>query len=489
LEMGDIQKAKNNFQRAVGSSQYHPEANYALACIEYKNGNKAAAQKYCENCLRGGYIGSAWTMLKAINPKAKMMELIKERYHQPDFFNPHKYPLPDQCKNADQVEALTLTYRMYENMLFAEGQKYEHLYKTEADYVSKNLPDQMMKAVSEKKSPLRPFGAFANVVMGDIQETYGETFLRLQKYDTVYFQKMKALKDQCNKELKQVDERFKDRADKAGEGNPDMDLEQEICDAKNGIANKYLPEFASLTEERQNEWLMLTKDYFNDYAFWCYVASVDDHQYHKMFYSLVKEYLTMLGRLAHTELINCKANYTYSKDKDAELEFEEGKCPFKANIDVEVKGEDGKTEKPAKLEIDCEEFAGDLDIGDGVSFKFKTTPAGRTTLAFAIGWSGNNKKSKVGQYLPASVGGDMQFGLIFGGGQPADVNIKWDYNMKLPGGIKNSAGWSVSMNSGVEFHGDGVLVNHTSDWASKNIFGLDPTTPKQINPNINTYKH
>lgn len=493
LEMRAIQKAKDNFQKAVGSSQYHPEANYALACIEYKSGNKAAAQKYCENCLRGGYIGNAWTMLRAINPKAKLMELIKDRYKQPDFFNPHKYPLPEQCKQADQAEALTLTYRMYQNMLFAEGQKYERLYKTEADYVSTNLSDQMIKAAKEKRFPLRPFGEFANVVMGDIQETYGETFFRLQKYDTVYFRKMKELKNQCNEELKQVDEKFKDRADKAGEGNPDMSLEQDICNAKNEVANKYLPQFATLTEGRQTEWLTLTKDYFNDYAFWCYVASVDDHQYHKMFYSLVKEYLTMLSRLAHTELINCKANHSNSKDKDADLEFEEGKCLFKANIDVEVKkiNEEGKEEKetPAKFEIDCDEFKGQLKLGGGVNFIFKTTPTGRTTLAFSAGWSGDNEKSKIGEYLPASVGGKMQFGLIFGGGQPADVNIKWDYDMKLPVAGKNSAGWSVSMNSGVEFHGDGILVNHASDWAGKNIFGLDPTTTKQINPNINMYKH
>lgn len=488
IEMGDMQKAESYLKKAVAESQYHPEANYTLACIEYKNGNKSAAQSYCENCLRGAYIGGAWTMLKAINPKAKLMELVRQRYKQPDFFNPHKYPLPEQCKRADQVKALTVKYREYQNMLLFVKDKYERLYKAEADYIKKNLAAQVMKTIGEKRSPFRPFGEFAVVVIGDIEETYGETLTRLRKYDTTYFQRMKSLKDQCNRELQEVDESFKERSEKAGEGNPDIKLEEDICNAENNVANKYLPQFASLTEDRQRQWINQTKDYYSDYAFWCYVASLDDHQYHQFFYSLVKQYLNMLSELAHTELVSCKQEYTYTKDKSEELEFEEGKCPFKAKIDVKTENEEtGKTEKPAKFEIDCEEFSGELEMENGISFHFKTTASGRTTLAFS---GALDKKKKLANVLPVAVSGSMDFSLTFGGGQPADVGIKWDYGMKLPDALggKNSAGWSVSMNSGVEFHGDGKLVNYSSAWASKNIFGLDPPA-QQINPNIKMYNH
>ncbi|MDP4264187.1 MAG: tetratricopeptide repeat protein [Bacteroidota bacterium] len=487
IEMGDAQKAELYLKKAVAQSQYHPEANYTLACIEYRNGNKGAAQGYCENCLRGAYIGNAWVMLRAINPKAKLMDYVRQRYKQPDFFNPNAYPLPEQCKSADKAKALTVEYAQYKNMLLFVKDKYEHLYKAEADYIKKNLAAQVMKAVNEKKSPFRPFGEFAITVLGDIDETYGETILRLKKYDSVYSGRMRTLKDNYTRELKQVDESFKDRSDKVGEGNPDPTLEEEICKAENGVANKYLPEFASLTEDRQRQWLTLTKDYFNDYAYWCYVASLDDHQYHQLFYQLAIDYLNMLYNLANTELLSCKQNYTYTKDKSPEFEFEEGKCPFKANIDVQVKNEEGKTEKPAKFEIDCEEFSGELEMEDGVSFHFKTTPSGRTTLAFS---GGLDKKGKIARVLPVSISGSMAFSLTFGGGQPADVGIKWDYGMKLPGALggKNSAGWSVSMNSGVEFHGDGKLVNYSSAWASKNIFGLDPPA-QQMNSNIKLYNH
>jgi tetratricopeptide (TPR) repeat protein len=495
VQMGDKEKAEMYLKKAVSESPYHPEANYTLACIEYKKGNKGEAQKYCENCLRGGFITESWTMLRAINPKAKLMELIKDRYKQPDYFNPDKYPLPEQCNQADKAEQLTMVYKQYHNMIFFVGEKYRKLYKEEADYVKKYLPDQMMNTIKEKRLPLRPFGAFAVTVLADIEETYGETRLRLQKYDSSYFDQMKTLKDQCNAELKKVDKDFEDRADKAGEGNPDMNLEADMCKAKNEVADKYLPQFAALNESRQREWISKTKDYFNDYAFWSYVASTDDHQYNELFYSLVNEYLTLLNKLATTELINCKATQYDTKDKSTEAEFEKGKCPFKANIAVKVEKEKEKGKEnekpeydtPAEFEIDCEEFKGTLDLGL-VKFIFKTTPAGRTTLAFSGGWSANNKKSKVGQYLPASIGGKMQFGLVFGGGQPVDVNIKWDYNMKLPVAGENKAGWSVSMISGVEFHGDGILVDQGVKFADKNLFGLNPP-PKQINPNIKMYKN
>ena len=485
IQMGDAQKAEMYLKKAIADYQYHPHANFTLACIEYANGNKGAAQGYCENCLRGAYIGNAWTMLKAINPKAKLMELIRHRFKQPDFFNPHKYPLLEQCRKPEDAQKMLEQYTQYKNMLLAVKDKYQRLLKGEQDDIKKNLAAEVMKKASQQQNPFRPFGAFAVVVVGDIDESHGDDLMRLIKYDSGYTEQMKTSKDDYNKAQQQVMDRFKNRLDKVGEGNPDPTLDKEICDAENEVAAHYLVDFANLNEERQQKWITLTKDYYNDYSYWCYIASLDDHQYHQYFYQLVIEYLNMLYKLSNSEFLSCKGHYTYTKDKSEELGFKEGKCPFEAKIDVEIENEEtGKKETPAKFEIDCEKFSGEFDLGIA-SFHIKTTHGGATTIAFTAGLS-----KKIGKILPVSVSGEMGVSLTFGGGQPADIGIAWDYGMKLPGGIggKNTAGWSVSLNSGVEFHGKGKIVDYTSDWASKNIFGLDPPAQQQ-NKNINLYNH
>lgn len=488
FQMGEVQKAKAYFSKATADYQYHPHANFALACIEYANGNKSAAQRYCENCLKGAYIGDAWTMLKSIDPKAKLMELIRYRFKQPDYFNPHKYPLPEQCRLPEEAQKKLVEFTQYKNMLLAMKEKYRRMQKAEKDYISKNLANDMMKKIQQQQNPLRPFGGFAVMVMGDIDVSHGEDLMRLQEYDSAYRKNMKALMDQYLQERENVLKPFKERSDKAGEGNPDITLEKEMCDAENGVAANYLPQFANLNEARQEKWLTLTKNYYNDYIYWSYLASVDDHQYKDLYFQMIIEYLDMLYNLATSEFVSCKGHYTYTKEKSAELEFKEGKCPFEAKIDVEVENEDGKTEKPAKFEIDCEKFSGEFDLGLA-SLNIKTMRGGATTIAINAGLS-----KKVGKILPVSVSGNMGVSLTFGGGQPADIGIDWDYSMKLPEGLggKNSAGWGISLNTNLDpnivFRGKGNVQKPVSEWVTKNLFGQDPPA-SQVNPNIKMYNN
>ncbi|MBS1947041.1 MAG: hypothetical protein JST47_04665 [Bacteroidetes bacterium] len=475
LLLGDQQKATQYLQQTVQKSSNHPNANFSLACINYANGKKSAAQSYCENSLRGAYIGDAWTMLKAINPKAKLMELIRQRYKQPDFFNPHKYPLPEQCEKPEDAEKLKAVYEGYKQMLMQVKDKYRRLMKPEEDYIRKNMANDIMKKMNEKKTPLRPFGEFARVILGDISETHGDDVLRLQEFDTAFFKhNMKTLIEKYKAEKTVIDKGFADRSDKAGEGNPDPTLEKDMCDAHNKLYLAYLPQFASLYRERQQKWLSTTKDYYNDYAFWCYVASTDDHEYHRMFYSLVQEYLTMLEDLAHSQFLGCTKKFTDSIQEKA-FQFEEGKCPFNGKIDVEVE-ENGKKNTPASFEIDCDNFTTKFKMENGISFTSKTNVSGATTLAF-------NGGLNVGEVI----GGKMQFYMTFGGNQPFDVGFNWDYNMNLPDamGGKNSAGWGVSINNGVDFRGSGKLQSRLSSFAQEAL-GRKPDAP-QVNPNVKMY--
>ena len=82
----------------------------------------------------------------------------------------------------------------------------------------------------------------------------------------------------------------------------------------------------------------------------------------------------------------------------------------------------------------------------------------------------------------------MEFYISFGGGVPMDIGVKWEAEMKLPEALggTNSAGWTLGLNSGITFTGEGRIQAASSNWIQQNVFGLDPPPP-QINPNVNMY--
>src|SRR5262249_9452012 len=139
--------------------------------------------------------------------------------------------------------------------------------------------NEMMKKMQQHKNPLRPYSALAQTVIGDITEDLSDRLKRLDEYDSNYYHKMDDLRKQHDYQIGMVTKNFEKRADAAGEGNPDMGLESDECKAMNAVHNTFLPQMAQLTEDWQREWINQTKDYYNDYAYWCYLASTDDHSY------------------------------------------------------------------------------------------------------------------------------------------------------------------------------------------------------------------
>ena len=243
------------------------------------------------------------------------------------------------------------------------------------------------------------------------------------------------------------------------------------CNAVNELDNSFLPQFADLREAWQKKWLYEERDYFNDASFWCYVASLDDHQYRKNFYQLVSEYLGLMLKLNHTRLIAClHKNADTTHKKIDSLQFQEGKCPLAAKIPVK--------QLNSTISLDCNKMGLDAEIGEGVSLVATHSFSGSTTLALEAGVP----------LIPKVLSGSMEFYITFGGGTPMDIGVKWEAEMKLPEALggTNSAGWGLGLNSGITFTGEGKIQAASSNWIQQNVFGLDPPPP-QINPNVRMY--
>ena len=408
-------------------------------------------------------------MLRAIKPDIKLMDYIRHRYKQPETFNEHKYELLPQCRTVDEVPELQILYHDYNNMLMRVKSKYDKLANEEGKESQQNLQTNLIQKVSKGGDPMRPFGWFANAVLGDIAKTHAENLLELDKYDKQFEAKLKELNDEYETKKKEVNDKF--ASSDVAEGSAVKDNSAARCAAVNELNNTYLPEFADLRATWQKKFLYEERDYFNDASFWCYVASLDDHQYRKYFDQLVSEYLGLMIKLNHTRFIGClRKNADTTHKKTDSLQFQEGKCPLAAKIPVK--------QINSSISIDCDKMKLDAEIGEGVSLVATHSFSGSTTLALEAGVP----------LIPKVASGSMEFYITFGGGAPMDIGVKWEAEMKLPEALggNNSAGWSLGLNSGISFSGEGKIQTAASNWVQQNVFGLDPPPP-QINPNVNMY--
>jgi hypothetical protein len=259
-----------------------------------------------------------------------------------------------------------------------------------------------------------------------------------------------------------------------------------MCADLNKAATNYMTECADITKVWQNKWLYTERDYFNDYTFWSYVASFDDHSYNKTFYSLVDDYLSVMEKINRTKLVRCKSITDYSKEKSDSIDIDKAKCPLNVEIPIANLGKHGvkgfvKEGFIGKISADCENVG--MEFGEGLIFNLDHNLSnGETTLAFGLGFS----KSIPIVHL-ADAGAKMQFFITLDAGIPSDIGVRWEAEMDIKGMNKpeQKAGYSVGFNSGIKFVGEGVIVEAISDRVSRDVFGLEPV--HQVNPNVKMY--
>jgi hypothetical protein len=466
LDLEEDSRAETYLLMAVRSYNYHPDANQALAVISEKKGDKAAAIKYAENSLKGAYRTETYNLLKKLKPSGlRLMDLIRQRYKQPEHFNIHKYPLLPQCTNVNTAIELDKQHDAYNKMLWDLNIKYEKLEAIEAAIVEKTGVNIMMNRVKANRSPLRPFGEFATTILVELAEEYTDKFIRFDKYKQNYNAEKDRLWKSHNAELKAIN----DRGGKCGE--------------KDALANRYLNQFAILQTDYQLEALPLYKNYLNDWSFWSYMASYDDHLYKQAFYQMVQSMILVLKDVNRTEIIIPCGTTEEEGGKADTLQVEEPDCPFPAKVIIPLGF--------IKLELSCDGYK--LEGGEGVIGKIEyDRKSGDITLAFGLGGALPKAAFKV---LGADIGVEMeakgQFYITFDkSGTPTDLGIVWEAEMKLLA-KKGEAGFEFTLEEDELKVGFGNGVTMKEGGSLKAVIDqMYPVQPdaKQQNKNVPLYK-
>jgi len=295
LDLGDDIKAEQYLLKCISSYKYYPDANLALAYIYKSRGNKATAINYVENSLRGAWSSKADNLLAILKPGAKMMDYVRHRYKQPEYFNPDKYPMLPQCRNVEDISASEPQYVAYHKMIDQLIEKYFQRYRDARQLADKSVPEKRNAAAKISHSPYRPFGEFGAVVLRALQKEYSEKFIHLDSFMQNIYREIAVLDNHYGTERQKIKHKYEQM-----EYGGDWETK---CREINSLSNMYLPLYADQMELLQKRVLAYYKDYFNDIAYWSYIASINDDAFHVDFYFLVVE---LLGRLRQfTQMLEC----------------------------------------------------------------------------------------------------------------------------------------------------------------------------------------
>ncbi len=481
LDLGDDKKAEQYLLKCIKTYKYYPDANLALAYIYNSRGQKSSAISYAENSLRGAWSSKAHNFLRKLKPDVKLMDYVRHRYKQPEYFNFQKYAMLPQCYSIEQIASLEPKYVAYKEMIDQRVEHYSKLSNVVGRVVEKSIIDKLNTVHQTKLNPLRPFGVFGNAVLEALRKEYKEKYRLLYAYRQNYYRERAIL----NKEHEIKFLAIRSRNEKMMYGD-----EEAYCKEINALNNSYLPLFAEKTEAFQREMLAYYKDYFNDLAYWSYIASINNDAFHLDFYLLVIEFLGKMNEINTTRFMETKyadhrfypCNYTEpGKTKADSLLVETPDCYLTPKIEVDL--------GVFRMEASCETYQ--LEAGAGLVGKMEyNRNSGEVTLAFGVGAA----VPRVLFETPGIKGGlegeaKSQLFITFDRSGPVDMGVLWEAELKAVlevGNIKGSVGLEEGLTAGF---GSGLVMKDNSQLKQ----AIDKTYPvqpddKQINKNVPLYK-
>jgi tetratricopeptide (TPR) repeat protein len=437
------------FSRCLSLSSQHPEANNTAGHIELKKGNKAKAQTYFENSLRGSFNLSAYTGLATIfkdhKDKLKIAHLIKPKVKKPEYFNQFKYKLPRQCLNVHEAETVKAEFDAYKKMLNNEKGKYDKLGKEAKKAMGENWAENFnkktMQAVTQGKSYMRPFQTLGGIIESEATLGYHDDMADLEKFNK-----------ENREQYKQLEKEYKDAYEQM------MKSGSHDCTKENELKNKYLVRFAQVNEEWQSRNMLVENKYIDDLLYWCYFSAFDLNDYRHRFYTWVNNYLYKVNWLAQVKILEpCEENEPDETEPPQPPELKEFDCPADVQIAFVV----------GKLTFNCEKFS--FKAGELIVFKYEKKFTGKRQTTISLGGGGGiDLTEKIGPvkagfevsmdmsvYLTFDKAGNCTdggmtysasrgFGVDFSAGER--IKIKRDL-----GSMSQEIGWRFGVNSGVSF--------------------------------------
>jgi tetratricopeptide (TPR) repeat protein len=467
--LGETDTAMVYLGRCLKTEPENPEANNTAGQIEATKGNTESAIHYFEQSIKSAYNKPAELKLRKIKKGENIVPLVRPRIKLPDYFNQFKYKLPAQCTSTDQAAVADAEYKAFRNVLAAQIEVYyRKLYELQQKLAQNPMPDN----VQDKKSYLsQPFYEFCGIMARDVLKDFYDN---LGSYDKKFTSDYADLDNEYKGKLKPINDEFvKRELQCCGEGKGDCcPTQEEKCNARNELANQYLPKFAAITGDWQEKNQLYFRTLFDELVYWNYLhlhPLGDDYFRVQCFYPLVTAYLGMLAKVGVTRIIEPCDFQPTTATMDS-VAIKEMDCPLNIQIPFVV----------GKIQLTCDKIS--ISGGEGAVFAYeKNFKTHQSTVSVGIG---------------AKLELEVKAGLLKAGvsaGATETAFITFDGNNGIAdAGITNRAGVSAgATGAGKEESSVGSTIGINSGWnfdegPFKGMIGPGPET--QQNKNVNVYK-
>ena len=505
--LGETDTAMYYLGRCITSEPDNVEANNTAGQIEAAKGNTGKAIEYFQQSIKAGYNKPSELKLRKIKKDSKIGAFVKPRVKIPEYFNRLKYQFPAQCTSVENAALADA-----ENKAFREtiGHQLDGFLHKLGELSSRWAQLHMMGKPSYRRSTKgefmsQPFSEFCSIMARDLLHDYLMELSAIEpqgKVGKVYMAKLESLENEYQGKYNVIKKGFEEREKEAvrlkccGEGNISCCIaDGEICNAYNGLANQYLPQFAAIWKDWQVKCLLVFKKYFDDLAYWSYLAQhnlpftndlasnptpSDDYYRMNTFYPLVTAYLGVLHSMANPRIIK-PCHFEPATATTDSLAIKEIECPFEIEIPFVV----------GKFELNCEKFS--FSGGEGAVFGYeKKFKSHQSTVSVGIG-----AKLEIGKVNIGPIKGEISEGIsetLFitfdGNNNFSDGGLK--FNAKASAGIEMEAGEVVNVKKEIakKETGIGYTLGICSGWdfnegPFKGMIG--PAPEVQLNKKVKMY--
>ncbi|MGZ5219356.1 MAG: tetratricopeptide repeat protein [Chitinophagaceae bacterium] len=455
--------------RCISLSSQHPQANNTAGHIELKKGNKAKAQAYFENSIRGSFNLSAYTGLKEIlKDKCRIAKLVKPKVKMPEYFNQFKYKLPRQCLNVNEAPTVQEEFNAYKKMLNNTSRSFDKLKKEAeknmgAEWAA-NFNKQTMEKISKGQSYMKPFQALGIIIEAETTLGYHDDLADLEKFN-------KENRDQ----YKRLEKEYKDAYEQM------MQSGSHDCGRENELKNKYLERFAQLNEEWQSRNMLVENKYIDDFLYWCYFSAFDEKDYRHRFYSYVYNYLYKVNWLAQVKILEpCQETEPGEIEQPGQKELKEFNCPANLQLSFVV----------GKLTANCEKIS--FKAGELIVFKYEKKFTGKRETTLSIGGGGGVDLTESAGPVKAGFEAGMDMSMYFTfdkAGNCTDAGMA--YNAYRGMGVDFSAGERINLNRNLGYTGEEIGwrfgINSGVSFTTPGVPWMKDIPETPVNKNVRIY--
>lgn len=444
--LGELDTAMVYFGRCLRITPEHAEACGTAGFIEESKGHIEKAVEYFEKSIKSGFSKTVYLKLRKLKKGRNIANLIRPRIKLPEYFNQFKYDLPPQCLSTNNAVMAEAEHNAFRKMITQQTQKFGAMYQELAQkQTEKGMAIMNAGGIGRKLNPnefmAQPFYELCQIMADQVLSDYKKELSEFHnKTLKVFTSDMAAAENDYKQKYDEMMGAFALRCP-SGEGasHANCATDEEICSAKNALANTYLPLFADITAAMQVKGKRIFRAYFDELVYWHYLSlnPINKDDFRMQFYYFIEQYLSTIGGICTTKIIKpCIAKKaTITKESNAIKEMD---CPLNFGISFII----------GSIELDCDKFS--IEGGEVLIFKyerdFKTK---ESTLNVGIGVN-----IDLGKGFDLGVH-EYAFIKFDGNGRYSDGGIKMEAFVQATAGefgVKSEVGYTLGIESGWNFN-------------------------------------